>query len=57
MTRPISMMHVALVTAVVPGAYTISEMNAVAWGVVSTRQLNWPDPHVLGFIPVGADSG
>lgn len=43
--------HVALVTAVAAGAYTVSEMNAAAgWGRVSTREVAWPDPDVAGFI-------
>lgn len=44
--------HVALVTAVSPGTYRVSEMNAAAgWGQVSTRVTRWPDPDVQGFIP------
>jgi hypothetical protein len=43
--------HVAIVTAVVPGAYTISEMNYLGAGVVDARSVPWPDPRVLGFIP------
>ena len=43
--------HVALVTAVSPGAYTISEMNYVGEGKVDTRTIPWPDPDVIGFIP------
>jgi surface antigen len=46
--------HVAIVVAVGPGAYTVSEMNAPLWGRVSTRDLAWPDPDVLGFIPLTA---
>ena len=45
--------HVALVTAVASGSYTVSEMNgAGGWGRVSTREVAWPDPWVAGFIPV-----
>jgi surface antigen len=44
--------HVAIVTATGAGAYTVSEMNAPLWGRVSTRELAWPDPDVLGFIPL-----
>jgi surface antigen len=44
--------HVAVVTAVSPSTYTVSEMNAAAgWGQVSTRTIRWPDPDVQGFIP------
>lgn len=43
--------HVAIVTAVTPGSYTVSEMHAPQWGVVSTRVLPWPDHAVAGFIP------
>lgn len=44
--------HVAVVIAVRPGAYTVSEMNAVGWGQVNTREIAWPDPAAAGFIPV-----
>ena len=44
--------HVAIVVAVSDGLYTVSEMHAPNWGVVSTRVLLWPDPNVLGFIVV-----
>ncbi len=44
--------HVAIVIAVAPAAYTVSEMNAVGWGIVSTRELAWPDGDALGFIPL-----
>ena len=47
--------HVAIVVAVQPHSYTVSEMNAPRWGEVSTRILPWPDPQVQGFIPVRAD--
>ncbi len=43
--------HVAIVTAVSTRSYTVSEMNAPQWGVVSTRIVPWPDPDALGFIP------
>ena len=43
--------HVAIVTAVSPDTYTVSEMHAPTLGVVSTRVIRWPDPAVLGFIP------
>jgi CHAP domain len=46
--------HVAIVIAVAPAGYTVSEMNAVGWGQVSTRRLAWPDPQVEGFIPLTA---
>jgi surface antigen len=46
--------HVALVTAVTPSTYTVSEMNAAAgWGQVSTRVIRRPDADVQGFIPRG----
>jgi len=44
--------HVAIVIAVSPADYTVSEMNAVGWGLVSTRTLAWPDPQAEGFIPL-----
>jgi surface antigen len=44
--------HVAVVIAVGPGTYTVSEMNFIGWGQVSTRTVGWPDPHIVGFIPV-----
>jgi len=43
--------HVAVVTAVTPASYTVSEMNYVGPGQVDTRTIRLPDPHVLGFIP------
>jgi len=46
--------HVAIVIQVTPRSYTVSEMNAPAWGKVSTRVIAWPDPNVQGFIPVRA---
>ena len=46
--------HVAIVTVVTARSYTVSEMNAPAWGRVSTRVIAWPDPQVQGFIPVRA---
>ena len=42
--------HVAVVVAVTPDSYTVSEMNAPVWGEVATRVIAWPDPHVRGFI-------
>jgi len=48
--------HVALVVAVSPHKYTVSEMNAPKWGEVSTRVLPWPDPQVQGFIPMESDA-
>jgi surface antigen len=46
--------HVAVVTALSPSTYTVSEMNAAAgWGQVSTRVIRWPDADVQGFIPRG----
>jgi surface antigen len=48
--------HVALVVAVAPSMYTVSEMNAAAgWGRVDTRVIRWPDPDVQGFIPPTAE--
>ncbi len=44
--------HVALVTAVTATTYTVSEMNALGKGRVSTRVIAWPDPRVQGFIPL-----
>ena len=44
--------HVAIVVAVESDTYVVSEMNAPRWGLVSTRRIVWPDPHVEGFIPV-----
>ncbi|MDE3111529.1 MAG: CHAP domain-containing protein [Chloroflexota bacterium] len=45
--------HVAVVVAVTPTAYAVSEMNAAAGpGRVSTRVIPWPDPAVEGFIPL-----
>ena len=44
--------HVAVVIAVGSGTYTVSEMNAVGWGQVSTRRIAWPDWQVDGFIPL-----
>ena len=46
--------HVAIVVAVKPRSYTVSEMNAPRWGEVSTRVVPWPDPQVQGFIPLRA---
>lgn len=47
--------HVAIVIAVKPHSYTVSEMNAPRWGEVTTRVVPWPDRQVQGFIPVRAD--
>jgi surface antigen len=44
--------HVAIVVAVSSHSYTVSEMNAPAWGRVSTREVHWPDAEVEGFIPI-----
>lgn len=44
--------HVAIVIEVGAGSYTVSEMNAVGWGRVSTRTIRWPDWQVQGFIPL-----
>ncbi|HEV8053976.1 MAG TPA: CHAP domain-containing protein [Candidatus Limnocylindrales bacterium] len=46
--------HVAIVIGVSPRSYTVSEMNAVGWGQVSTRTLPWPDRQAQGFIPLSA---
>lgn len=46
--------HVAVVVAVKPDTYTVSEMNAVGWGQVNRRDVPWPDPHAAGFIPAAA---
>jgi len=43
--------HVAIVTDVGLGTYTVSEMNYRGWGVVDARTVQWPDAHVEGFIP------
>ncbi len=47
--------HVAIVIGVGPHSYTVSEMYAPAWGRVSTRVVPWPDPDVLGFIPLSKE--
>lgn len=44
--------HVAIVVAVAPTFYVVSEMNAPHWGEVSTREIRWPDPEAAGFIPL-----
>ncbi|MGH7760726.1 MAG: CHAP domain-containing protein [Candidatus Dormibacteraceae bacterium] len=44
--------HVAVVIAISPTTYTVSEMNFIGWGQVSTRTVRWPDPHLEGFIPL-----
>jgi surface antigen len=46
--------HVAIVIAVDASSYRVSEMHAPTWGAVSNRVLPWPDPAVMGFIPVSA---
>ena len=43
--------HVAVVTAVTPTSYTVSEMNYLGEGVVDSRTIPWPDGRVLGFVP------
>ncbi len=47
--------HVAVVIAVAPGSYTVSEMNVTGWGQVDVRVIVWPDPHIEGFIPLSED--
>ena len=42
--------HVAVVIAVTPTSYTVSEMNYRGLGVVDQRTIAWPDPLVEGFI-------
>ncbi len=42
--------HVALVVAVTPTTYTVSEANFYGLGVIDIRSIAWPDPHVAGFI-------
>lgn len=42
--------HVAIVIAVGERSYRVSEMHAPEWGVISEREIAWPDPHALGFI-------
>jgi surface antigen len=42
--------HVALVIAVSPTSYTVSEANYYGLGVIDERSIPWPDPHVAGFI-------
>jgi surface antigen len=44
--------HVAIVIAVSPSTYAVSEMNYLGWGEVNTRSVAWPDSHVSGFIPL-----
>ena len=44
--------HVAIVIAVSPATYTVSEMNFLGWGEVNTRTVPWPDYHLSGFIPL-----
>ena len=43
--------HVAIVTAVGPTSYTVTEMNYAGFGLVDSRTLPLPDPDVLGLIP------
>lgn len=43
--------HVAVVTDVGLGTYTVSEMNYLGHGIVDARTVGWPDAHVEGFIP------
>ena len=43
--------HVAIVVAVGPSSYRVSEMNAPHWCEVSTRVVPWPDQDIQGFIP------
>ena len=47
--------HVAVVIAISPTTYAVSEMNFIGWGQVSTRSIAWPDPHIEGFIPLQED--
>ena len=47
--------HVAVVIAVSSTTYTVSEMNFIGWGRVSTRTVTWPDPHLEGFIPLSKE--
>ncbi|MGH7748434.1 MAG: CHAP domain-containing protein [Candidatus Dormibacteria bacterium] len=42
--------HVAFVVAVTPTSYTVSEANYYGLGVIDSRSIAWPDPHVAGFI-------
>ena len=48
--------HVAIVIEVAASSYTVSEMNAVGWGRVSTRSIRWPDAQVQGFIPLPSEN-
>ena len=43
--------HVAIVTSVGLGTYTVSEMNFLWHGIVDARTIAWPDGHVEGFVP------
>jgi hypothetical protein len=43
--------HVAIVIAVGPSSFLVSEMNYVGLGAVDERDSPWPDWHVEGFIP------
>ena len=43
--------HVAVVTSVGLGTYTVSEMNYLRHGLVDARTIAWPDSHVEGFVP------
>jgi surface antigen len=50
-TRESSAGHVAYVEAVNPdGSWTVSEMNYVAWGVVSQRTIRYGQVPLVGFI-------
>jgi len=44
--------HVALVIEVTASSYTVSEMNAVGWGRISTRTIRLPDAQAQGFLPL-----
>src|SRR5262249_49620968 len=43
--------HVAIVIAVGPSSFRVSEMNFLGLGVVDERDSPWPDWHAEGFIP------
>jgi surface antigen len=42
--------HVAVVIAVGPSGYTVSEANFYGLGVIDMRSISWPDPQTAGFI-------
>lgn len=44
--------HVAIVTAVTPNSYTVSEQNFKGAGIIDQRTIPWPDSKSAGFIPV-----